>query len=101
MIDCIEMAGQAALLGGLILAPGLTTFGTGNSASIFPEDQGSMIQSDLERALAMQQAAQYEDMGGVSDQNASGSDQSILLLGSMVSGVSLCLVVFMMMMVMI
>jgi hypothetical protein len=100
MIDCIEMAGQAALLGGLILAPGLTTFGTGNSASIFPEDQGSMIQSDLERALAMQQAAQYEDTG-VSDQNASGSDQSILLLGSMVSGVSLCLVVFMMMMVMI
>lgn len=95
------MAGQGALLGGMILAPGLSTFGTGNAASIFPEDQAAQTQTDLERALAMQEAAAYEDTGGVSDQNASGSGQSMfMLLGGGVSSMSICFLFFIMMMTM-
>jgi hypothetical protein len=93
---------ELALIGATIAAPGLAEFGTGHRDSIFPQDQALTNQWNIDRAYALREAAAYEDAGGVSDQNASGSGQSMfMLVGAGVSSMSLCFMLFMMMMTMI
>lgn len=93
---------EFALIGATIAAPGMAEFGTGHRDSIFPQDQALTNQWNMDRAYALREAAAYEDAGGVSDQNVSGSGQSILIfLGAGVSSISMCFLFFIMMMTMI
>lgn len=92
---------NAAFMGGMILAPGLSALGAGNKGSIFPQDQALTNQWHLEKAMGMQQAAAYED--GDVDQGQSlpgGGGSSLVLIGSVVIGGSLCVFGLLMMMMM-
>lgn len=87
------MAAAAALTGGMIIAPGLSTFGAGNHGSIFAQDQGLTTQWDLDNAVAAQQAAMMEDSGGVGVDTGVDTGSSTILVPMSISLV-LCMMCF-------
>jgi hypothetical protein len=82
---------QAAGMAAMMLAPGLSTFGAGNSGSIFPEDQGLTNQMYLTQAINKRDMAIMEDSAPNHEQTNSSRTAGVLAV--LCSGVCLSCII--------